>query len=301
MIDIIIPVYNSRKTIEKTLFSICNQVNKDDIITYIIDDNSSEKYDDIISYFSKKINIVYLKLDKNVGPGLARQFGIENSKNEYIVFLDSDDELYDEYSILNLYKKIKKRNMVIGYIYYEKIDSYIYHERCLHGKMYRRSFIKKYNIHFNKIRTHEDNAFNQLYMFCARSIYYDKNVIYKYNYNENSLTNKENENNSLYEYIESMTWLFKQVNSRKICNYKRVSEAYYFVLFFCYFNYLYDEEELKGIFSKLGYLKNQLKKYDKHIRDEKKVEIYNIIQDIFGNSMIPKITIYEFLNKIKKC
>ena len=63
MIDIIIPVYNSGKTICKTLNSILEQDNKDDIVVYIIDDASTEEYDEVISFYSKYINIKYHKLE----------------------------------------------------------------------------------------------------------------------------------------------------------------------------------------------------------------------------------------------
>ena len=52
--------------------------------------------------------IYYLKLDKNVGPGQARQKGLEISNSEYILFIDSDDLFYDSDSIKNLYVKVYK-------------------------------------------------------------------------------------------------------------------------------------------------------------------------------------------------
>ena len=160
MIDIIIPVYNSDKTIGRTLDSVLDQVNSDDFNVYVIDDASEEDYTDIINYYSKYLKINYFKLDENGGPGVARQFALEHSNSKYIVFIDSDDAFYENDSVQKLYDNIDGYDMVVGQIYYEYFDEYSHHNGCLHGKMYRRSLIEDNGIRFNDLRSHEDNAFN---------------------------------------------------------------------------------------------------------------------------------------------
>ena len=56
----------------------------------------------------EKYNIKQLKLDKNSGPGLARQYGINNSNGKYIVFMDADD--YVESVWLEEIYKISREN-----------------------------------------------------------------------------------------------------------------------------------------------------------------------------------------------
>ena len=75
-IDIIIPIYNSKDTLEKTLISIERQNILDKIEIYLIDDYSTDNYESILNRYNN-LNIHYHKLDKNVGPGLARQKGID--------------------------------------------------------------------------------------------------------------------------------------------------------------------------------------------------------------------------------
>ena len=98
MIDIVIPAYNAHKTIKKTLLSIMMQVNIDEINVYLIDDFSDYGYEKEINLFKDKMNINLFRLNKNRGPGFARQYGIEKSKAEYIIFMDSDDCFYDCFS-----------------------------------------------------------------------------------------------------------------------------------------------------------------------------------------------------------
>ena len=90
-VSIIVPSYNSSKTIIETLLSIKNQsfVNFECII---IDDSSKDDSRFKISQFiknDKRFKLIYLP--KNNGVSFARNKGIENSKGEYICFLDSDD------------------------------------------------------------------------------------------------------------------------------------------------------------------------------------------------------------------
>ena len=108
MIDIIIPAYNARKKKKKTLCSIALQVNKDMLNVYIINDGGDD-YKHICNKFKDKLNIKELTLDKNKGPGYARNYGISNSNSKYILFMDSDDVLYDSYSVKNLYEKIDNK------------------------------------------------------------------------------------------------------------------------------------------------------------------------------------------------
>ena len=189
MIDIIIPVYNARKTLELTLMSIKLQTIIDKINIYLIDDNSIENYDELLNKY-KDMNINYLKLDKNVGPGQARQKGLEISNGEYILFIDSDDLFYDSDSIKNLYEEIiKGYDYVIGITYEEKRQIEIYNSSDLHGKIYRRKFLEDNSISFNKTRIHEDNYFNNLVLLCNPKEYELLEKVYIYVDNKDAITN----------------------------------------------------------------------------------------------------------------
>ena len=189
MIDIIIPIYNSGNTLEKTLMSLKLQTLIDKINIYLIDDNSIENYDELLNKY-KDMNINYLKLDKNVGPGQARQKGFEISNGEYILFIDSDDLFYDSDSVKKLYEEIiKGYDYVIGITYEEKRQIEIYNSSDLHGKIYRRKFLEDNSISFNKTRIHEDNYFNNLVLLCNPKEYELLEKVYIYVDNKDSITN----------------------------------------------------------------------------------------------------------------
>ena len=102
-VDIIIPYYNDVEHIDDTLKSIYIQSVIDNIHVIVIDDNSDKKCNHLLSkYKSLGVDIRLLTLTKNRGSGVARQVGIDHSNSPYIMFVDSDDKLYDSNSVEKL-------------------------------------------------------------------------------------------------------------------------------------------------------------------------------------------------------
>lgn len=91
-ISIILPVYNSSKTIKNTVESVVNQLYKDwELI--ILDDASTDDTSSIVGEFIKEYsNIHYYAFDVNSGgPAKPRNKGIRIAKYDWIAFIDSDD------------------------------------------------------------------------------------------------------------------------------------------------------------------------------------------------------------------
>ena len=98
-LSIIIPVYNTEIYLKECLDSVINQTFKN-IEIIIVNDCSPDNSESIIlEYMSKDPRIKYIKHDKNLGLGGARNTGITNATGEWIAFVDSDD-----YIDLNTYK-----------------------------------------------------------------------------------------------------------------------------------------------------------------------------------------------------
>ena len=96
-VSIIIPTYNGEKFINKTIESVVGQTYKDwELI--IVDDFSNDNTKEIIKEWEKEDKrIRSIFLDKNSGgPAHPKNIGIENSKGEYVAFLDHDDEWMPE-------------------------------------------------------------------------------------------------------------------------------------------------------------------------------------------------------------
>lgn len=97
-ISVIIPAYNSEKTITDAIRSIDNQVIDDkieiEIEIIVIDDGSTDSTQSLAN--SYKISSSYTQLrvyhKTNGGVSSARNYGLKISSGEWIAFLDSDDK-----------------------------------------------------------------------------------------------------------------------------------------------------------------------------------------------------------------
>ena len=96
LISIVIPVYNSQKSIRRCLKSITNQ--KYIYIEIIVVDDKST--DNSLELIKDEIlldeRIILIPLSVNCGAGFARSVGIKHSKGRYICFCDSDDQWYED-------------------------------------------------------------------------------------------------------------------------------------------------------------------------------------------------------------
>ena len=87
MISVIIPSYNSEKTIEKNLDALLNQTYQDEYEIILVD-SSNDRTPAIVN--EKFSEIKFIHFNTKTDPGTARNAGVEESKGELILFIDSD-------------------------------------------------------------------------------------------------------------------------------------------------------------------------------------------------------------------
>ena len=246
MIDVIIPAYNAHNTIEKTLASIAYQENIKQLKVYIVNDASDCDYSKEIKFFKKFMDVKEIKLSKNSGPGVARQFGIDNSSSEYIVFIDADDVFSNPHALSTLYNSIDESDAdIVVSSFYEILNDYSkkeykYNTIWVHGKIYRRKFLEDNSIRFNNTRANEDNGFNQLILLHNSKVEYIEDFTYLWMFNKNSITrinNYEYEFNGLEGYIYNMIWALKIAIKDK-CDYIKIAEQAFLVLVAIYYYYI---------------------------------------------------------------
>ena len=116
-VSIILPNYNSFKTIVPTINSVIQQAYKNwELI--IVDDCSDKETKNILSTYVKikKIKIFYLK--KNKGAAYCRNLAIKKSKSYYVAFIDSDD-LWQKNKLKLQIDFMKKNNYFFTYTNYK--------------------------------------------------------------------------------------------------------------------------------------------------------------------------------------
>ncbi|WP_300438030.1 glycosyltransferase family A protein [Christiangramia sp.] len=102
LFSVIIPVYNRANLISNAINSVLQQ-SESDWELVIVDDCSTDNIGEVVSNYGDR-RIKFIKLLKNKGNAGARNEGIQQSRGQFIFFLDSDDEMWP-----NTLKTFKER------------------------------------------------------------------------------------------------------------------------------------------------------------------------------------------------
>lgn len=193
-VSVIVPIHGVGKYLENCLKTLDEQSFDLPYEIICVSDNCSDNSDEIIDSFVSKNPNKFIKLsvnNKNVSD--SRNDGLKIAKGQFIMFVDGDDCVLKDY-IKNLYNLIIDTKSDIGscnfyYIYEEsknkkvkgfasrftlpnkcspkKVRKALYNDIRYRGyvwnKIYRKSFLDKYKIRFNKdYLVCEDYLFNAI-------------------------------------------------------------------------------------------------------------------------------------------
>ena len=178
-LSVIIPAYNVEKYISECLDSVL--VTEKDIEVIIVDDGSKDNTLSICEDYSKKDSRVKVYSKPNGGVSSARNYGLEKVSGDYIIFVDSDDYLFEGWDALmdplsgdDIYyynKSIKGRpdkNMMLRYISGVNDENI-----CIAGpvwKAYKSSFLLGNDLKFKlDLINGEDMLFNLEAILLAES------------------------------------------------------------------------------------------------------------------------------------
>lgn len=205
-LSIIIPVYNVEKYLSECLDSIKNQVFSD-FECLLVDDGSSDESGKICDYYGGIDSRFIVIHKKNEGVSKARNTGLDNSKGEWISFIDSDDwidkETYDvifrfieknnnveqiQWGIKTISNNIilEQKDCPEGYFSINK--SFEYFEPSVCHKLFKKELVIKNNIRFPEdVNLSEDRYFALLCYLYSKSNYFISNIYYNYRiYSESS-------------------------------------------------------------------------------------------------------------------
>lgn len=100
LFSVIIPTYNRGYVLWRAIQSIQKQIYPNWELL-IVDDGSTDNTKQVVAEFQHDPRIRYISI-KNGGANKARNYGLKHAKGDYIVYLDSDDNLYDNFLSVNL-------------------------------------------------------------------------------------------------------------------------------------------------------------------------------------------------------
>lgn len=337
-IDVIIPAYNvPDKILSRCLASIAMQECVDDVEVTIIDDASTEEnYKAVIKNFEPLMKINLLIMDVNGGPGAARQYGIDNTSNELITFIDADDTFVGAHSLFVLRKVMNDNNAVMSIGNFEKVIelenniAFEIHEEnytWLFGKMFKRLFLKENEIRFHPTsRANEDNGFMRICKFCAtkhsKKIVKINKTVYTWNFSKNSITRANfceynygtSKKDNFYGYIENMLYAIQYANNHNITTYDIADNISIEDFILETMVYIYSEYIMVCKFAKenspkiLEYFKRfydeAYKQIEPYLKEEKvNKSVFNSIKIKYDSGEMlgvqPTITFQQFLDLLK--
>lgn len=213
-VSIIVPIYNAEKYLEECIESVTSQTYKN-LQIILVNDGSKDKSWELCKKLKDIDSRIVIATQSNAGVSVARNKGLELADGKWIMFVDPDDVL-DKAIVEDLLTKVSPEiDIVASGCYgfdgnYRKKDSFFKGSRIFNfdkkdlylqlmdatygqgndfvtaigvpwGKIYRRSFLRKYDLKFDpKLRRMQDNIFNMYAFYYARKIFYLDKPLYFY-------------------------------------------------------------------------------------------------------------------------
>lgn len=249
-ISFIVPIYNREGFLERCINSIRSQSLKN-IEIILVNDGSTDNSEQICKFFVNQDDRVSYYYLKQGGVSIARNYGMQMAKGEYLGFVDSDDYLETNFAEKMYLTAIKKQSFMTccgirqiqlaaenREVYLPKILSInkfikqnVYIRNPIWNKIFQAKFIRMLNVTFPEgARIAEDYAF--ICMIILASIENKVNVSYVreplYNYwqhNNSTMSNLY----SITDVCDNISDLMKSVNAlsnfaSKRSNYKKAGQ-----------------------------------------------------------------------------
>lgn len=211
LVSFIIPVYNAEKYLHPCIDSVLHQLKNCELI--LVDDGSTDSSGEICDTYASEYQKVKVIHTENRGPSHARNLGVDNAQGDYIVFMDSDDYINQDFV-----QNFEHTNMTADVIFYpmekllmngqripmgdgigventrnlkpSEVLSHISNcpkfpsSPC--GKLVRLEFLKKHRIHFAFNRLMEDYDWTLQLLQYGQSFDFFLGGLYTYRQNPQS-------------------------------------------------------------------------------------------------------------------
>lgn len=210
LVSIVVPVYGTEQYLSKCVGSILAQTYSH-IEIILVDDQSPDNCPKICDSFAERDSRVTVIHQENKGVSGARNAGMRCASGEYIMFVDSDDELYPDAVQTLLYDIIKYGADIISaaetmtekngnlvnngddgnLLFYSGEEPLLLslkgQRNCnsVHCKLFKKEFI--HDLYFSEGKNIHEDGFFLFQSFLRKPVLVQHNVlVYNYNYRDNS-------------------------------------------------------------------------------------------------------------------
>lgn len=314
LVSIIAPVYNVELYIEQCIKSLLNQSYKNCEFIFV-NDGTKDNSVSIIKKYMKNDKRIKLIEQKNSGVSAARNLGLKNANGEYIVFVDSDDYLANDYVeyMLNLViknkcdfafstKSFKKENdaqednIVEKVITSEDAVANLLSPDVTVGcwnKIYRKSFLDDNKIRFSTSLFYGEGL--QFIIDCSnnsnRVAVSNKKIYYYRKNNVNSATTKYNID-KYYNGEKSLRLIEKKINMKN----DYIKSMYLLHISTFYLGAIIkmiENDQRKDYYDDYCNWKNIIKQNIKYIKNSKYVSLYRKCMLSFGSKFPRTLAILD--------
>lgn len=284
-ISVIVPVYRAESFLERCIKGILMQTYRD-FELILVEDGSPDTSGQICDTFALIDNRIRVIHKKNGGPSDSRNAGLDIAIGNWIVFVDADDYVDNDYlhNLLegnpqqdtSLLSMMDNRNVnlagnhiptgrepwhneliTIGQNQDLIVRYQLLHNNAIYCKLFSNSIIKQYRLRFNtKIKHCEDGLFINQYELHINYIFLSANISYNYVVPEpNKYSISQNEKQSI-EAIYELAKLYSELSIAMIQKFQLQEQVTYcnhiMNLFICRYyqvlsNPLFDNRPIKKI------------------------------------------------------
>ena len=224
-LDIIVPHYKEPWEVCKYLFNTiaCQRgILFNNIRVIIVNDGIDEPEKPVFGIGAHEnmrsfpFDVMYVEKE-HAGVSAARNYGLDRSNADFVMFCDCDDGFLSNYALYMIFSAMQEGfDYCIANFIEETFDKdgnpqIINHDKdvtFMHGKIYRRQFLIDHNLRFDERMTlHEDGYFNNIVFSTANHEGTMKKIstpIYTWCWNKNSTVRKDSKDFVLRTYEDVM-------------------------------------------------------------------------------------------------
>lgn len=171
LVSVIVPVYNCEKYLKKCIDSILYQTYRN-IEIIVINDGSTDTSEQIlqrqVTIWPEKLHVYTIQ---NSGVSVARNLGVEKATGKYLMFVDGDDYLGEDYvtNFVTTAEECDSELCVCGYTMLDETgrelyqlepttyrkdtqEEFPYRILAILGRFYKTSFWRKWNVQYETDR-----------------------------------------------------------------------------------------------------------------------------------------------------
>lgn len=231
--SIIIPAYNAEAYLSRCLDSIFSQ-EFEDYEVIVINDGSTDRTEAILKEYASHHPNLQVITQGNHGMATARNCGLEVAQGEYVLFVDSDDQI-TEGALKTLANQLSGEDIIefgscilneetqtithcplpttryplpTGWEYFcqKRLTPRPVHFVCVWQRVYRRGFIEGNNLRFiDGLRRAEDDLFTTMVMLHAQNVKTIADYLYIYHVRATSITRSSDSK------LDTNSWRVQQI------------------------------------------------------------------------------------------